>query len=147
MRSLIRPFLFIVARLGLFLSLLACVIGQWTVARQTLPHTLVEVHSSGWVITVSEEFADMRFLAVLSQDLALMPGVDPDTRVVQGRPDMTQDVSFPGVRGRSMGGWYTLYVRHLLIVSVFVVFHLCLSFTYRRGRNPDANTSANRPPA
>ena len=134
MRSLVKPSLFWIARIGLFLAVVAWIVGHFHVGQATLPYSLLECHSSGWVLTISDEFSDLTFLS----DIDSRPKTaNPDYDILSGRPDMTTIIRFPGFRCQLMGAWHTVYVKHWLILTITAAFYGTLKYGYRHRNAQD----------
>ena len=132
MRSLIRPALFAVARLGLFLSVVAWVVGHWWEveiaglcgsATMTWPGHLISFHTEGWYpfeVTCTERPQIKSWQSFgesfdLFEERCALPGVG----------FMPQSTSVMGM----------LSIRHWLVVTIFAVFYGVLKWVYwERGR-------------
>lgn len=125
MRELIRPTLFMVAKLGLFLSVVAWVASQWIQLHLILDSA------------VSATMESKRFVAVDRSE----PSCLPLTTLLTCRADeafetLTEIESEPDTFG--FCGWshnessfgLQIAVRHWLIVSVFALFYGVLKWVY-----------------
>ena len=131
MKPLIRPFLFIAVRLGLFLSVLVWIVGQSRTISMHCPVGEFTFLSQGWAI-------------------AFYSGLPWNFFVNESDPESTQwvfeDLSEndpsvpPSLRGGVTAGVTVMYsdriillaVRHWQIVAAFLVVYGVLKFVYRR---------------
>ena len=132
MRPLIRPTLFAIARLGLFLSVAAWVVGQFFYIRIA---SGVVIHKG--IIVVSPELRH-----VLEFEVSRRQEIEPAISEFF-EPDYVRS-TYPGsVHVRSMPGvvylmpippvdFGAIAVRHWLMVTVFIAFNLILHFIYRK---------------
>ncbi len=126
MRSLIRFFLFTVARLGLFLAVVAWIIGQWRTIEGTGFNVVVGVCEPGvviWVIHESHEWTVEETGARSKFDCMFDQGEETDERVLQLR--------FGPVAYWGLPGWRTVSVKHWLMVSIFALLYCVVKWVYR----------------
>ena len=136
MRQLIRPTLFLVARLGLFLTVAAWVIGQWWEIRiQTQWPTEIRVVTNhpGWVIVSDKDaYTDDASLGSTNNRTLVIGCIDELYTAFE--PPTWLDVGhrLPGMFFRQYRNCSSLSVRHWLIVAVFTLFNLGLHLIYRK---------------
>ena len=134
MRQLIRPTLFLLARLGLFLA-----VTTWAVSSDHrfilhAGHVGAALASEGWIFAAYEEE---------HYDFQVTPP-EVDTYIAG-----YFDYPMPGLEragGLSVGGftviaasgWLSLAFRHWLVVTVFIVLNLALHFIYRKRPKPQS---------
>ena len=110
MKSLIRPFLFAAARLGLFLAVTAWIVGQWRMFRIDIPFQIggitVLCHVDDWAILHWTGNIEWHFLTSHPR-----PGVD-----------WHQEYDKHQIH---------LVIRHYLIVTSFALFYGLLKLLYR----------------
>ena len=117
MRPLIRPLLFIVARLGLFLAVVAWVVGQWSCVFVYSGYFQFEWDGTG---VVAKHFDSSAFSPFDSLSVESIP-VDPN-----GNYEWVSE-KLPPVDGIS-----EFAIRHWQIISIFAIFNLILHFHYRK---------------
>ena len=129
MRSLIRPFLFAVARLGLFLA----VVG-WGAAGMFNLQLVAAAGNAGTVFTDQDGWTVMRLEGIgewefsVKRNVSWLFGALGRDAPVMGKFVRIGHLSF------------YLFVRHWLITSTFLVFNLLLHFIYRK--RPEAEPCA-----
>lgn len=136
MRALIRPALFAVARLGLFLAVVAWIISQTYVCVGVFSagnhHARILASPPGWMFILwprSDEFS-VQFHPVVELKeyvvaLDAIFGADIDS-------DYTIEThSFGFVLGKAESVAPYCAIRHWLVVSILIAFNLVLHFVYR----------------
>lgn len=133
MRELIRPALFMIARTGLFLAVVAWIVGKTWWLEAVAPAVGAALTEQGWTVAVPSD-PEWRFNA---------------TRVESGWPDFGYLFRPPGevgsdsdvATGFSFSGltchnylaiFYTVSVTHTLVVTILTVFNICLHWLYRK---------------
>ena len=140
MKPLIRPFLFAVARLGLFLAVMAWIVGQWWTIYSAIPagHGLVEIYVgdksyevSRWDVLPSTSFnitADRRADSLPFEVLyTLFRG--------ELRSDSCGQALLyvgPGFFTAKQGVIDGMSIRHWLIITIFALFYGVLKWVYRK---------------
>ena len=128
MKNLLRMSLFIVARAGLFLAIVAWIVGQWLTGGGTCPLGVVLVCDSGWICAVDH---DLRF----AWEFSVAPTQAGDLNLHFVKPPKSNrriGFSLCGVTG-----WRTIVktsvsIRHWLIVTFFALFYGVLKWVYRK---------------
>lgn len=154
MRELIRPTLFLVARLGLFFALVAWIGGQWQETECCIPLSSGQFDlgncARGWIFkhhsrkqgpgysfgAVREpdpvdplRFGEDFFLTNMTMDYLFH---DP--------PPVAVSLNVAGVVAGEMWGQRFLTTRHWLIITIFALFYGVLKWVYRkRGKELAAN--------
>ncbi len=138
MQSLIKPALFWVARLGLFLSVAAWIVGQWWFVG--LSHvgagiTRMFVGQEGWVLHQSHDWA-LPTRGTLSCEASPIKGWPQrhafndtalnDSTSIYGAVVMKQQSLMNLVTRKSIA------IRHWLNVTTFALFYSVLKFIYRK---------------
>ena len=132
MRSLIRPFLFAVARLGLFLAVVAWIVGQWwAIQIQTGLGWNLSGGSNGFAAFQHQrnEPADVTVDGHSRDHLFAFPPIfeDPYGGIYRGFSKLGVTYFYGG-----KPKWTILSVRHWLITSSLLTFNLLLHFIYRK---------------
>ena len=127
MKPLIRPFLFAVARLGLFQAVMAWIVGQWESILYVTPDYGVGLSHSGWAISVRYSGN-----AKSASQILYGRGIDAVLTDWMEYGNHSPALRFPGV-----GCWWTKVrwvgtLQHWFATSVFLAFNLFLHFTYRK---------------
>ena len=124
MRDLIKPTLFIVARLGLLLAVVAWIIGQWWMVKVS---SQVEMSRRGWqycnVLPMEARFSIWRKTEWHNLDVSITDFLSETPRT---------DVSFRGIEFRQYSAVRYLRVPHWLIVTIFALFYGVLKWVYRK---------------
>ncbi len=115
MRRLIRPTLFMVVRLGLFLSVTAWIAGRNLYLQWLLPKLiLIGIHGGGWYVVFDYE-SDLSPFEFQEQF-----------------EDGYRILDYPGVQIVDDWSRRQVTLSHWLIVSTLIVFYAVLEFIYRR---------------
>ncbi len=151
MKPLIRPFLFTVARLGVFLAVTAWIVGQWWIfevghTRYWLaagPHGIVAVRTNlsppDWYRYVAYDSSNDLRAQYLAEGYPDTFGRLPKVTAIV---DWDHFVAMPfsesvnwsscGVHFRRWSMGSSVSLSHLLIVSILVFFHAVLVLIYRK---------------
>ena len=146
MRGLIRPALFMIARLGLFLAVAAWIVAQWQEAKCYILLAGIELEigncTRGWKFEYADFTQGTKFQLVLVPD----PVRFDTLRFGEDYPRTMDILKYGGVRpipasistnvaGVVVGevwrqGFLTL--KHWLVVGVFALFNVVLMFIYHK---------------
>lgn len=140
MRPLVRPALFVVARLGLFLAVLAWTVGQWMaqpllvvgvfcaeIAEEGVAFHYVHGGTAGWTnLHVGD--------AGLEIERAWLFRHPPENPMLGGD---TWGYSLAGITVLRSYYDLSLAFRHWLTISSFFTFNLLLHFIFRKGRHSE----------
>ncbi len=160
MRDLIQPALKIMARTGLFLSVVAWVVGQWWTVQLTAPfptgraitQVAFEATRQGWVLNHHDRIGYTSiqwraFTLSIRHPLHFEQERFSECHFFKVGDDIRRgQVSFAGMTARPVWGTFRvgtfLAVRHWLIVTIFALFHGALKWVYRkRGREATSLSS------
>lgn len=133
MRELVRPCLFIIARLGLFLAVVAWVVGQWWSSAFRISHIAVATDPNVWSFS-SDNRLPPRF------DYCIWRNQD-DAITAQNLVWYRRWNVFPGVSARRWLSLPWILIKHWFIVTVLLTFNVTLHFIYRR--RPEAEPCEN----
>lgn len=136
MRDLIRPTLFLLARLGLFFAVLAWVVGQWCMLDASIPFTSscsfsVLLVPQGWVLWQFDlDFPIVHWEIDVSDDAMYAPVFAP----YQPNGGFTPNklVEFCGAVYADEYKKITVSLRHWLVATIFTAFNIILHFIYRK---------------
>lgn len=158
MRSLTRPFLFAVVRLGLFIAVVAWIAGQrWEVDGTMVggPVERIAVSELGWTATnrmpieVFFGSGTIDWIAVVPHRMETRDwfGDYHHGQAYCSRPWRVPGLSFQHLDGLTSGYYWGLAVRHWFIVLLLCLWHVGLSRVYRKREPVDAGpvTDPGRP--
>lgn len=134
MRSLIRPGLFWVARIGLFLAVVAWIVAQSWMVQGSITGPNAVLCPSGFAITLDADSDP--WIESLPTDFSHVHQLDNCFSVdPKGDYRETFQSYFPGVAYTThlvpFGGSKILTIRHWLIVTMFALFYGVLKWVYR----------------
>jgi cbb3-type cytochrome oxidase subunit 3 len=149
MRDLIRPTLFILARLGLFLAVVAWIVGQWWQVTCALPVSsdgvAVWICARGWVLEYGEfaSESELRFDfrpeygqldgLVFGEEFKFSENAFGNKALAEVAD--SRSVNVAGVVFGQSWGITDLAIRHWLIVTFFALFYGVLKWVYRKRGN------------
>ena len=132
MKPLIRPFLFAVARLGLFLAVAAWIVGQWRFASMNLGHFGAGLSASS--VHISWEPRKSRY------NLFVNEGAEVEALTAYTNTWFRRLRRLPGIALRTHSAPW-LIVNHWLIVSSLTLTNIAIHFIYRK--RPEIQTCEN----
>ena len=144
MRGLIQPALFIVARTGVFLAVVAWIVGQWwnVVASCNVAGRLclLSFGPYGGVLGCSSMAGTSRLVLTQGYESATHFPFDlRDLRIAQQAGHIADIYSCPGVKISTYAthaGGFTA-VSHWLIVIAMISLNVMLMYWFRKHQNPD----------
>jgi len=137
MKTLIRPFLFIVARLGLFLTVVVWIVSQWSAVLTEVPLGTAGFVEEGWVsIFIYSMSKGWRVRTGAPKEIGttLYLFCPPSSEPLPALPPRWTETGF------SVGGFTVLHtplattiaIRHWLAVTSFALFYIVLRWAYRK---------------
>lgn len=148
MRALIRPTLFMIARLGLFLVVVAWIAGQWWHAKASHPFGTTLLTEHGWCTMSLGPTIKLRLAAQAIENILPPNKLVNDwrfNRVVAAPVDLEGFLTSVYLRGSTMSelpgivviktpflGHWSVSFLHWLVVTIFALFNGVLMFIYRR---------------
>ena len=137
MRALIRPTLFMIARLGLFLALLFLLVSQYWSIKVAILHyqfTIIDYGYSAAELHANEIAMPSRITKTdwmsdywpLRRKMVLGPNAWPS--IIPGV------VRSGGISWRNLFSWF-IGIRHWLVITLFVLFNGVLMWVYRKRGN------------
>ena len=148
MRDLIKPTLFIVARLALFLAVVAWIVGQWWNGKVACPFGTTLLTEHGWSVQPQGRTNNWRLSvkAIESESPATKLVNDWKFNTVDAVPnDPERFLTSVYPRGSSMSelpgivvintpfiSHWSVSFRHWLIATIFATFNICLHWFYRK---------------
>lgn len=159
MRSLVRPTLFAVARLGLFLAVAGWIVGQWRCVGMNVSvsgtYVSVGICSDGWFVFRSL-FPSRPFNPMDGIDFSTQPTENDSfsneisvMRYLAGE-ESANSMSIPGIEYCTFGEYFAVILRHWLIVAILILSFGALRLSYRRkppSEVPASPVAPHTPPA
>ena len=136
MKNVLRMSLFIIARAGLCLAVVAWIVGQWWAIEIDNDQRDVHVRMDyrGWVIVdllmITRAATEGWNFAVETAGRTIMLDVVELSQLASRIGGKV--VEFPGLSYASMKDLNYLFLRHWLVTSLAAAFYLTLKFIYRR---------------
>ena len=136
MKHLLRMSLFIIARAGLCLAVVAWIVGQWWVIEidNDQRDVYVRMDHRGWVVTdvlmISRFTTEGWSFAVKTAYRTIMVDVVELSQLASRYGGKV--VEFPGLDVAFGKDVNYLFLRHWLVTSLFISFNIALHFIYRK---------------
>lgn len=138
MRSLVRLSLFIFARLGLFLAVVAWVVGSFKTLEFNSQRFLLNVDRNGYSFLVGAEKGHFAYdLVAIAESIDdISPGLRSQSESWFGPQNFEKSSSVMGVHMGNVGAFHVIHFPHWLATLVFALIYLILKIAYRQKDAP-----------